>query len=92
MASSKKEKSIRPVHDSPVIPLKYQHMAAVAVVFLSLIIFFHELVFERKVFVAADNIASKSFQTLVNERVVSDNLIRHELVSSVPLIFCWFQA
>ncbi len=67
MSSSKKEKSSKQPQDSPVIPLKYQHIVAVSVIFLSLVIFFHELVFEGKVFVAADNIASKSFQTLVND-------------------------
>lgn len=65
MAAPKKEKSSKPSNDTALIPLKYQHGASVIVIFLSLIIFFSELVFEGKVFVAADNIASKSFQTLV---------------------------
>lgn len=51
----------------PYIPLRYQHVAAVAAILLSLIVFFNEIVFEGKVFVAADNIASKSFQTLVSD-------------------------
>jgi hypothetical protein len=67
MAPIKKEKPSKQSHDSVVIPIKYQHVAAIAVIFLSLVIFFHELVFESKVFVAADNIASKSFQTLVKD-------------------------
>lgn len=65
MASTKKEKSPKTSNDTSLIPSKYQHVASVIVIFLSLIIFFSELVFEGKVFVAADNIASKSFQTLV---------------------------
>jgi len=67
MATIKKEKPAKSSQDSPIIPLKYQHIASIAVIFLSLIIFFNELVFEGKVFVAADNIASKSFQTLVGD-------------------------
>lgn len=67
MATPKKVKPAIQSQDSTLIPLKYQHVAAVAVIFLSLIIFFHELVFEGKVFVTADNIASHSFQTLIKD-------------------------
>ncbi|MDP1677942.1 MAG: YfhO family protein [Bacteroidota bacterium] len=67
MAAPKKEKSTKHANDTPLIPLEYQHFASVSVLFLSLIIFFSEIVFEGKVFVAADNIASKSFQTLVSD-------------------------
>lgn len=63
MASGKKSQK----QQQSVIPPKYQHPAALAVLFLSLIIFFHEIVFDGKVFVAADTIASKSFQTLVSD-------------------------
>lgn len=72
MAAIKKEKSIKKQHSTAIIPLKYQHPAAIAVIFLSLIIFFHELVFDGKVFLAADNIASKSFQTLVADAEAQD--------------------
>ncbi|MCK9407876.1 MAG: YfhO family protein, partial [Bacteroidetes bacterium] len=65
MAVIKNVKQTKKTHGSMIIPLTYQHPAAIAVIFLSLIIFFHELVFDGKVFIAADNIASKSFQTLV---------------------------
>ena len=67
MAALKKEKPTKQTNDTPIIPLKYQHTAAIAVIFLSLIVFFHEIVFEGKVFVAADNIASRSFETLVKD-------------------------
>ncbi|MBI2427778.1 MAG: YfhO family protein [Ignavibacteriales bacterium] len=51
----------------PLIPLKFQHLAAVLAILLSIVVFFNEIVFEGKVFVAADNIASKSFQTFVSD-------------------------
>lgn len=66
MAKTKPEKT-KSQKDSHIIPLKYQHLAAIAVIFFSLIVFFHEVVFDGKVFLAADNIASKSFETLVND-------------------------
>lgn len=63
----KKEKSNKQKESTPLIPAKYQHAASMVFIFLSLIIFFHEVVFESKVFVAADTIASKSFETLVSD-------------------------
>jgi hypothetical protein len=65
MAKEKRTPKQRSV--SPIIPLQYQHFAAAAVIFLSLVIFFYEIVFNGKVFVAADTIASRSFQTLVHD-------------------------
>lgn len=65
MATPKKEKSIK--SEREIIPQKYQHGAAIAVLFLSLIIFFNAIVFEGKVFGAADTIASKSFETMLND-------------------------
>jgi hypothetical protein len=67
MANQNKERQRKqsPEKESTLIPKKYQHAAAIAVIFLSLIIFFNEIVFEGKVFIAADNIASRSFQTIV---------------------------
>ena len=67
MALTKKDKSVKQTQESTLIPVQYQHGAALFVIFLSLVVFFHELVFDGKVFVAADNIASKSFQTLVED-------------------------
>jgi hypothetical protein len=63
----RKEKRIPKKQENIIIPLKFQHISAMAVIFLSLIIFFHELVFDGKVFIAADNVASKSFQTMVSD-------------------------
>ncbi len=67
MTSSKKLKTTVPPKEFATIPQPYQHFAAISILVLSLIFFFHELVFEGKVFLAADNIASKSFQTLVSD-------------------------
>ncbi|MEW5798495.1 MAG: YfhO family protein [Bacteroidota bacterium] len=65
MATAKK--SQKQQTETPLIPAKFQHPAAVLAILLSLVVFFNEVVFEGKVFVAADNIASKSFQTLVSD-------------------------
>jgi hypothetical protein len=67
MAPGKSDKKTAKKNQLPLIPEKYQHFAAISAIFLSLIIFFSEVTFEGKVFVAADNIASKSFQTLLND-------------------------
>ena len=45
----------------PLIPQKYQHYAAVGVILLALVIFFHDVVFSGKVFFASDNLASQEF-------------------------------
>jgi len=71
MGNIKKEKK-RQATSSSIIPVQYQHVAAVTVIVLSLLMFFHEIVFDGKVFVAADNIASKSFQTLVADAEQQD--------------------
>ncbi len=52
------------VKDSVFIPERYQHPAAIVVLFFSLVIFFHEIVFSGKVFLSADTIASHSFDTI----------------------------
>ncbi len=65
MASVKKEKTTKQIVDHDLIPVRYQHAASVAVIFLSLIIFFSDVVFDGKIFGAADTIASKSFETLI---------------------------
>ncbi|MFZ4619914.1 MAG: YfhO family protein [Bacteroidota bacterium] len=67
MANAKKEKKSTQITGNPIIPLKYQHFASIAVIFISLIVFFNGVILDGKVFVAADNIASKSFQTLVGD-------------------------
>ncbi len=65
MAISKK--NLKQKTDISFIPEKYQHAAAATVIFLSMIIFYNQIIFEGKVFNAADNIASKSFVTLVSD-------------------------
>jgi hypothetical protein len=50
--------------EHPIIPPKYQHAAAVAVLFLSIIIFFAPIVFNGKIFVSVDSIGSHSWETL----------------------------
>ncbi|MHB1049004.1 MAG: YfhO family protein [Bacteroidota bacterium] len=67
MTTEKKENNSKQKIGSPLIPYKYQHAASIVVIFLSLIVFFHEVVLESRVFVAADTIASKSFETLIND-------------------------
>ena len=65
MAPSKKERQHKQVNE--IIPQRYQHTVSMLVLFLSILIFFHEIVFDGKTFVTADNIASKSFQTLISD-------------------------
>ncbi len=67
MASVKTDKKNAKKDDRTLIPEKYQHFVAIAVLFITLMIFFSEVTIEGKVFVAADNIASKSFQTLISD-------------------------
>ena len=80
MASAKSDKKTAKKNQLPLIPEKYQHFAAISAIFLSLIIFFSEVTFEGKVFVAADNIASKSFQTLLNDA-------EHDLLQNLLVLF-----
>ncbi len=65
MAQVKKERKSKQEQD--LIPLKYQHIAAVFAIFISLIIFFHDVVFDGKVFVSGDTIAGQSFKTLLDD-------------------------
>ena len=53
--------------DRPLIPQKYQHAAAAALLVLSLMVFFNQVIFSGKTFVAADTIASHSFDTLLKD-------------------------
>ena len=50
--------------DRSIIPPKYQHVAAVVLLFLSIVIFFAPLVFDGKIFVSADSIGSHSWETV----------------------------
>ncbi len=69
MAEQKKERQQKQPKKKQgiVIPQKYQHAAAIAVIFISLLFFFNEIIFSGKVFVSGDSIASHSFETLVGD-------------------------
>lgn len=69
MTKRKKEKhghSLSPI-ENDLIPSKYQDLAAIAVILLSLLVFFFEPVFEGKVFLGGDKLASDSFRPYLNE-------------------------
>jgi hypothetical protein len=51
--------------ESPLIPERYQHAAAITLLFLSLVLFFNQLIFSGKTFSDVDQIASRSFDTFV---------------------------
>ena len=67
----------------PIIPKKYQHYAAVGVILLALVIFFHDVVFSGKVFFAGDNLAARSFQPYLDD-AKKDGIYP----LWVPYIFC----
>jgi len=75
-----------PVHDErPLIPVKYQHGAVIVLLFLSLVIFFSQIIFNGKTFLGADTIASHSW----------DNVLKEANAEGVfplwnPYIFCGF--
>ncbi|MCX6138247.1 MAG: YfhO family protein, partial [Ignavibacteriales bacterium] len=66
---AKKEKQTRPAagKESDIIPVRYQHAAAILVILVALVLFFREIVFDGKVFAEADTIASQSFKTYVQD-------------------------
>ena len=51
--------------ESPLIPERYQHAVAIAILFLSLVLFFNQLIFSGKTFSDVDQIASRSFDTFL---------------------------
>ena len=53
--------------EHPLIPQRYQHAATLAVILLSLFVFFREIVFEGKILLAADDIGPQSFSTFVED-------------------------
>ena len=67
MAMQRKEKhtKLSSEKESPIIPVRYQHLASLLVIVVSLVIFFHEAVFDGKVFSSGDSISGQSFKTLV---------------------------
>jgi len=52
-----------------IIPLKYQHAAALACIYVSILVFFHALVFDDKTYQSVDSIAAHSWDTF---RTVSE--------------------
>ncbi|MBI2619365.1 MAG: YfhO family protein [Ignavibacteriales bacterium] len=87
MSKSKERSASRQSIEQHLIPPRYQHLAAVGLVILSLIVFFREPIFGGKVFLASDNIASHSFDTLLADA-------RSEGVFPLwnPYIFCGMPA
>ncbi|MGH2568469.1 MAG: hypothetical protein ACRDGA_09035, partial [Bacteroidota bacterium] len=69
MTTSPKERtaSAREGSEKDLIPPQYQHAAAIAVLVLSLILFFNEIIFGGKTFLAEDSLASHSFNTLLKD-------------------------
>ena len=58
-------KSARVEH--PLIPPKYQHFAAIVLIYISLLVFFHSIIFDGKTYQSADTIASHSWETLYKD-------------------------
>jgi hypothetical protein len=71
--------------DAPLIPPKYQHVAAIGLLFLSLVLFFHAIIFQGMTFLGVDTIASHSWDTVLKEA-------KSEGVFPLwnPYIFCGF--
>ena len=53
--------------EHPIVPPKYQHPIAIAIIYLSLLIFFHSIIFDGKSYQGADSIASHSWETLYKD-------------------------
>ncbi len=53
--------------ETPLIPERYQHLVAISLLFLSLVIFFNQLIFNGKMFTEADILASRSFDTFLSD-------------------------
>lgn len=70
MARNVKEQASNPKTTSVerhMIPPKYQHYAAIALIYISLLIFFHSIIFDGKTYQSADTIASHSWDTLLKD-------------------------
>ena len=67
MSKTQKERSggRQAAGESPLIPERYQHAASIAILFLSLIVFFAPLIFGGKTYFDVDTEASRSFETFV---------------------------
>jgi hypothetical protein len=53
--------------DRTIIPPKYQHAAAIGIIYICLLIFFHSIIFGGKTYQSADTIASHSWDTLYKD-------------------------
>jgi len=51
--------------ESPLIPERFQHLAALAILFLSLVVFFSPLIFGGKTYFDVDTEASRAFETFL---------------------------
>lgn len=62
-----KKKEFKPAQKQATLSVKYQHAISIGVIFLSLIVFFHDAIFSGKVFNSTDNVASQSLNTFLAE-------------------------
>ena len=69
--------------DHPLIPLKFQHPAAMLFLYLCLLIFFHSIVFDGKTYQGVDTIASHSWDTLLKDAQAQNIFPQWN-----PYIFC----
>jgi hypothetical protein len=69
--------------EHPSIPPKYQHPAAIALLFLCLLIFFHSITFDGKTFQSVDSIASHSWDTFLKDSQAGETIPLWN-----PYIFC----
>ena len=53
--------------EHPIIPPKYQHLASMVLIYVSLLVFFHSIIFDGKTYQSADTIASHSWETLYKD-------------------------
>ena len=75
MAKNVKEQVRAPKNartEHPIIPPKYQHLAAIAFFYLSLLVFFHAIVFDDKTYQSVDSIAAHSWDTFRNNSDAKD--------------------
>ncbi len=77
----------KPDKEQPIIPQRYQHAAAIAVLLLSLFVFFREIVFEGKILLAGDDVGPQSFSTFV-----ADAYQQEVFPLWNPYIFCGMPA
>jgi len=72
-----------PAVEHPLIPAKYQHPAAFAIIYLCLLIFFHSIIFDGKTYQSADSMAAHSWDTLYKDALAEGTTPLWN-----PYIFC----